>query len=270
MLEMELRQQFVAKAKTYYGCKEADGSHRKIIDLFNEIPGNLRGYTMRYEDPWCAAFVSAVGHACGLDRIILPSANCDAMIMKYRAINQWVENDAYVPKPGDLIMYDWQDSGAGDNTGSADHVGIVTEVIGNVLKVIEGNMSDSVGYRQMNINGKFIRGYCVPRFATEAAVKSAEITKPGKETATASQTEKTCKVMLPLLQRGSPEKKYVELLQWLLLREGLTCGGKWVNGREEPDGIFGDATYKSLLSYQIRAGLQADGKCGEESWGALI
>lgn len=270
MLEMELRQKFVAKAKSYYGCKEADGSHRKIIDLFNQIPGNLRGYTMRYEDPWCAAFVSAVGHACGLDSIILASANCDTMIAKYKAVNRWVENDAYVPKPGDLIMYDWQDSGAGDNTGSADHVGIVAEVNGNVLRVIEGNMSDSVGYRLMNINGRYIRGYCVPQFATEAAVKTAEVSAPGKKAEAGSQTEKTCKVMLPPLQRGSLEKKYVELLQWLLLREGLSCGGKWVNGNEEPDGIFGDATYKSLLAYQIREGLKADGICGEESWSSLM
>ena len=30
----------------------------------------------------------------------------------------WQENDAYVPSPGDAILYDWQDNGIGDNTGN--------------------------------------------------------------------------------------------------------------------------------------------------------
>lgn len=49
----------------------------------------------------------------------------------------------------------WQDSGAGDCTGAADHVGIVVYVVGNNMKVIEGNMSNAVGYRTMKVNGRW-------------------------------------------------------------------------------------------------------------------
>ena len=266
MTENELRKKVVATAKSFVGCKESDGSHMKIIDLFNSIPGTKRGFAMGYRDPWCAAFVSAVGRACGLEDIILPTANCDTMITKYKAAGRWVENDGYTPKAGDLIMYDWQDSGAGDNTGSADHVGIVAEVNGNVIRVIEGNISDAVGYRMMRVNGKYIRGFCVPAYGTAAAVKSAEVTTPAKTIVTGAGSKQ---LTLPTLQRGS-KGKHVKLLQWLLIQEGYCCGGKNVGGIEQPDGDFGDTTYKSLLAYQIRENLTADGKCGSESWGALL
>ena len=49
MTEKELRQKVVATAESYVGCKEADGSHRKIIDLYNMV-FHLRfrcGYRLR-------------------------------------------------------------------------------------------------------------------------------------------------------------------------------------------------------------------------------
>lgn len=41
-------------------------------------------------------------------------------------------------------MYDWQDTGKGDNTGGADHVGIVEKVVGNTITIIEGNKGEAV------------------------------------------------------------------------------------------------------------------------------
>ena len=52
----------------------------------------------------------------------------------------------------------------GDNTGWPDHVGIVESVSGSTMKVIEGNMSDAVGRRTLKVNGRYIRGYGVPKF----------------------------------------------------------------------------------------------------------
>ena len=43
------------------------------------------------------------------------------MVKLFRKLGEWVENDAYIPAPGDVIFYDWQDSGSGDNTGYSDH-----------------------------------------------------------------------------------------------------------------------------------------------------
>lgn len=162
------REIFVATAASFIGCMEADGSFRKIIDYYNQHKPNGK-YTMSYNDPWCAAFVSAIALMCGLEDIIPIEVSCPQMAVMFQRLGSWVENDAYTPSPGDIIFYDWEDSGAGDNTGTADHVGIVREISGSSFTVIEGNMSDAVGQRRMTVNGKCIRGYGVPKFGSGSA-----------------------------------------------------------------------------------------------------
>ena len=90
------------------------------------------------------------------------------MIEGFKRIGCWVENDAYTPKQGDVIFYDWQDNGAGDNVGSSDHVGIVEGCDGVNITVIEGNNSNSVARRTLRVNGRYIRGFGVPKYNTES------------------------------------------------------------------------------------------------------
>ena len=120
---------------------------------------------MKYTDAWCATFVSAVSIKCGLTDILPTECSCGEMIALFKKLGEWIENDAHVPKPGDIIFYDWQDSGSGDNTGWPDHVGIVEAVSGSTITVIEGNKSDAVGRRTLQVGGKYIRGYGVPKYA---------------------------------------------------------------------------------------------------------
>ena len=178
MTEKELRAKVVSIAEKYLGCKESNGSHRKIIDLYNSHKPLARGYPVKYTDAWCATFVSAVFIEAGLTEIAPTECGCGAMINLYKKIGRWEENDAYVPSPGDVVMYDWQDNGVGDNTGAADHVGIVVSVSGNSIKVIEGNMSDAVGYRTLRVNGKYIRGYCLPKYSAKAGSTGSNTTTP--------------------------------------------------------------------------------------------
>ena len=89
-----------------------------------------------------------------------------------------MENDAYVPSHGDYIFYDWQDSGVGDNKGSSDHVGVVEKVEGALITVIEGNYSNAVKRRSLAVNGKYIRGFGVPKYDKEASVKPAASAVP--------------------------------------------------------------------------------------------
>lgn len=149
MTEKQLREKAVNTAKAWAGCKESNGTHKKIIDLYNSVKPLPRGYAVKYNDAWCATFVSAVGIAAGLSKIILRECGCDAMIDLYKAAGRWQENDAYVPSAGDVVFYDWQDTGKGDNTGYPDHVGLVCGVSGSTIKVIEGNKNDAVKYRDL-------------------------------------------------------------------------------------------------------------------------
>lgn len=144
---------------------------------------------MKYTDAWCSTFTSAVAIKAGLTDIIPMECGCGNHIELFKKMGSWQENDAYTPKPGDYIFYDWQDGAdyaTTDNTGAADHVGIV--VYGNNMKIIEGNMSNAVGYRTMNVNGRYIRGYGVPDYASKAtgaagtAQKTYTVGKTNEET----------------------------------------------------------------------------------------
>jgi len=171
MTEKELRAKVVKTAQTYLGCRESDGSHRKIIDGYNAHKPLARGYHVKYTDSWCATFVSFVAVKCGITDIMPTECSCGAMIELYKKLGRWKENDAYRPEAGDVIMYDWDDNGKGDCTGYPEHVGIVTAVNGKEMTVIEGNKNDSVSYRKLPVNGRFIRGYCLPDYAKKAGSK---------------------------------------------------------------------------------------------------
>lgn len=168
MTEQELRNKVVDIAQSWLGCKEADGSHRQIIDVYNSHAPLARGYKMSYSDAWCAAYASAVFIRAELTDIAPTECSCSRMIALYKDLGCWQENDACVPQPGDLIMYDWDDTGKGDCKGNPEHVGIVVSVSGSKIKVIEGNKSDAVGYRTVQVNGRYIRGYCLPDYASKA------------------------------------------------------------------------------------------------------
>lgn len=168
MTEKELRLYLLDVAKSWIGYSEASGKYKEIIDLYNAQTPLPVGYKVKYTDEWCATYVSAVGIKAGLKDIILPECSCYRMVQLYQAAGRWMERDDYVPDIGDIIMYDWQDSGSGDNTGTPDHVGYVAEVNGNNLTILEGNRGTSVGYRYIQINGVNIRGYCLPDYASKA------------------------------------------------------------------------------------------------------
>jgi hypothetical protein len=184
MTEKQLREQVVKTAKSWLGCKESDGSHKKIIDVYNAHKPLASGYMVKYTDHWCSTFASAVAIKAGLTDIIPTECGCERHIELFKKLDSWQENDAYKPSAGDYIFYDWDDNGVGDNKGHSDHVGIVVSVSGSTIKVIEGNMSDAVGYRNIEVNARYIRGYGVPKYSTKATTEEPKPTK--KPTATKS------------------------------------------------------------------------------------
>lgn len=167
------RDAVVKQAENWIGCKESDGSHRKIIDTYNAHKPLARGYKVKYTDPWCATFVSAVSIKCGYTDIIPTECGCPNMIQLFKNLGEWKEDDSYKPDPGDVIFYDWQDSGSGDNQGTPDHVGIVEKLSGSTITVIEGNKNNAVGRRTLKVNGRYIRGYGLPKYGNTTAGNKA-------------------------------------------------------------------------------------------------
>ena len=157
----------VAQALSWLGKNEADGSHREIIDVYNAHKPLARGYKVTYKDAWCATFVSAVAIKLGYTDIIPTECSCPKMLALFQKLGAWNESDSRVPKAGDIIFYDWEDNGKGDNTGNPNHVGIVERVVGDTIHVIEGNYCNSVKRRYLRVDAKTIRGYGVPKYVTE-------------------------------------------------------------------------------------------------------
>lgn len=162
---MKTAEKFVEFARTWKGRKESNGTHKEIINVYNAFRPLPRGYKVKYNDAWCATFVSAVAIKTGCTDIIPPECSCAKMISQFKALGVWVENENRTPKVGDIVFYDWQDNGTGDNKGNPDHVGIVTDVSRETFIVLEGNYNNEVKERVLQINGKYIRGFALPKYA---------------------------------------------------------------------------------------------------------
>lgn len=238
MTEKQLREKAVNTAKAWEGCKESNGTHKQIIDLYNSVKPLPRGYAVQYNDAWCATFVSAVGITAGLSAIILRECGCGKMIELYKAAGRWQENDAYVPSAGDVIFYDWQDTGKGDNTGNPDHVGIVCSVSNNIIKVIEGNKNNAVGYRDLAVNGKYIRGYGLPNYASMA---TAEETK--KPEATKSVADVAKEVKNGKWGNGAERKQRLE-----------AAGYNYAEVQAAVNTLMGNGSGSSAATYTVKKG----------------
>lgn len=173
------RKKVVDIAKSWLGYNEGDGTHKKILEIYNAHKPLARGYKMKPTDDWCACFVSAVAIKAGFTDIMPTEVGCGKMIDLYKKLGCWKESDSYKPAPGDVIFYDWEDNGVGDNKGTPNHVGIVVSVTGNTISIIEGNKSNAVAYRKIPVNGKYIRGYGLPNYKTKA-VNKKPTTEPAK------------------------------------------------------------------------------------------
>lgn len=169
----------VALAQSWIGKKESDGTHKSIIDIYNAHRPLARNYKVKYTDEWCATTISALAIKLGYTDIIPTECSCQKMIALFQNIGAWAENENRTPKAGDIIFYDWQDNGVGDNKGWSDHVGIVEKVSGNKITIIEGNNSCAVKRRTLEVNARYIRGYGVPKYDAE---QSAPVAQPSTST----------------------------------------------------------------------------------------
>ena len=165
-LESQIREHYVDTFRGWIGRNEQDKSHRLIIDTYNSLKPLPRNYAVTYTDAWCATAISAAAIEAGLTDIIPRECSCFRMIELFKKMGRWQENDAYVPLPGDIIFYDWNDDGKGDCTGNPEHVGVVEKVTDGLITVIEGNYHDAVGRRNIKVNARYIRGYGLPDYAS--------------------------------------------------------------------------------------------------------
>ncbi len=175
------RQKVVDLVTSWIGRKESDGSHKAIIDIYNSTGPFPRNVKMQYNWPWCAATWSAIAKKLGYTAIMPVEISCYYIIEEAKKMGCWVENDAYIPSPADAVLYDWEDSGSGDNMGNPDHIGPVTYVnkAAGYMEVTEGNYGNAVKKRTISLNGRYIRGFITPKY-TEGTTDTHKTPTGGK------------------------------------------------------------------------------------------
>lgn len=174
---MYSRTAVVNLAKSWIGKNEKDGSYKEIINIYNSgksLPRN--GLKMQPNWAWCACTWSALAIKLGYEAIMPIEISCGNLIEMARKMGIWQENDGFIPSMGDAILYDWQDSGKGDNTGWPDHIGVIEYVNtdSGYMVVIEGNYSDAVKRRTISINGRYIRGFITPKYDVVSSSADAQ------------------------------------------------------------------------------------------------
>jgi len=251
MTEQQLRERVVNTFGEYAGAKKGSVRHKELVDIYNSYLPHPAGYKLKYTDAWCAGSASAIAIKLGLTDIVPVECSCSRQIALWKKLGRWVENENIVPKVGMYCYYDWDDGKdyeITDNTGAPEHVGIVASVKGNTFRVIEGNKGTAsvVGYRDVKVNGRYLRGFGDPDYASKAS-STTEAGNPYKEPTVALK-----------LGRGTSEN--VKWLQWELTAHGYVC---------DIDGSFGPATDHLVRKFQKDSGLVVDGSVGPATRAAL-
>lgn len=217
------RESVVARMIAWEGYDERNGKYKALIDGYNDylptaVKSGTVNYSVKYSDEWCATAASYAYIACGLGYLFPVECSCPRMIALAKKMGIWQENDGYVPDIADAVLYDWDDSGKGDNTGTPDHIGIVIAVDKSkgTFVVMEGNKNESVERRTMSIDGKYIRGFITPKFNDSVPVPAKK-----EEAKTVAKTYEVSKT-------GTPNK--TTCIKW-----GLLKNNQKVTPRLQPD-----------------------------------
>ena len=168
--------------RSWIGKNESDGSFKEIIDLYNSVKPLPRGYAVQYRDEWCDTTVSAAGIKAGCSELIGRECGCEEHVKIFKAMGIWIEDGSITPMPGDVIVYNWDDS-TQPNDGYSDHIGYVESVSGGQIILIEGNRNEAVGRRTIPVGWGYIRGFARPKYSFSGSTGTVSGTKSITEVA---------------------------------------------------------------------------------------
>lgn len=129
-----------------------------VVELAKTQVGNVGGqpywswYGFDYRVEWCACFVSWCYAQMGESEPRFAACTSQGMPW-FQSRGQWGDRNYPDIAPGDAIFFDW------DNSGGADHVGIVIGTDGTNVYTVEGNSGDACKIRSYPLGSSVIRGY---------------------------------------------------------------------------------------------------------------
>ena len=171
----------------------------KYIRYYNQVTGASFSLS---STPWCAIFVTYQLRHAGIPTSVCPNfAGCTTLRDTFLIPNKIYKPKTYVPKTGDLILFDW------NNSGDCDHVGIVECCKNGKVYTIEGNSKGGyttygVRHKSYNTNSAYICGY--------GALKYESIT------GNVSIIDNVMSAITSIGQSASTKKEYIKKFQtWM-------------------------------------------------------
>ncbi len=135
----------------------------KYIAYYNQITGA----GLPLGAAWCAAWVTYVMRHAGVPTdSVLNYKGCATASEWFAARGRFrPRSGGYVPKPGDIIMYEWSPQNEGtDRDDGDDHTGLVEYVESGMVHTVEGNNNGVCRRSQRSLSDPYISGYCVPLY----------------------------------------------------------------------------------------------------------
>ena len=168
------RKDLIAIAETQLGYQESEYNFE--IDENGKQQGFTRygaWYGAAYSD-WCGMFVAFCLNYAEIPEASVPrDAHCEILKQKMNSLGAYEDDeDAYEPKPGDLVFF------AFEQKNVPDHVGIVVSVSGNTIETIEGNSNKAVRRNSYSRSDANIVGYANMETLMRRAGKLEETAEP--------------------------------------------------------------------------------------------
>lgn len=155
-----LAAKMIAMAQNEYDNKENYRFPYRYTERLWAIDGT-------YDYAWCAAFVAVMSKESGVNEKVQYLATG---VWSYKSHFQSEKNGvryeisqahggSYVPKMGDYIFFDWDK--LPNASDGPDHIGLVKGISGSRVLIIDGNCSNSICDRSMELTDANIIGYGV-------------------------------------------------------------------------------------------------------------
>ena len=148
---VSLINQIIALEESFLGYQEGPGGWTLFGQWYAD---NIAHDPAFATADWCEMFQTYCVYHCNVSGTVWPYVSPYGSAVNWMA--QWMNARSYainkisqMPRRGDVVAYSWTSDPA-----NLDHVGMIVEVTGSTpgtaqLKVIEGNKSDTVGYRNI-------------------------------------------------------------------------------------------------------------------------
>lgn len=192
---------------------------------------------------------------------VLKHTSMTAILPEVCFVDAKGDTDAYKAKGYQAVAAAIADAVSGTNSGATTNTpissGSTTQTGSDDIKEVQAWTNKTYGYKQTvdGINGTNTKKGLIIGYQTELNKQfnkglAVDGIAGAKTTAAAVNVRKGA--------RGN----LTRVLQGRLICLGYSTGGF--------DGIFGDATYKAVCSFQMKNGLSVDGVAGRNTWAALF